>query len=84
MAETVLSILLTLCSFSPSRSSVGRFSRGRPGRAMDDHAHAGGSDRSHHRATAACDPPVGMLDLSFIVAIILIQVLKRLLRQALL
>ncbi len=29
-------------------------------------------------------PPVGMLDLSFIVAIILIQVLERLLRQALL
>jgi YggT family protein len=29
-------------------------------------------------------PPVGMLDLSFIVAIILIQVLQRLLRQALL
>ena len=28
-------------------------------------------------------PPVGMLDLSFIVAIILIQVLERLLRQAL-
>jgi YggT family protein len=29
-------------------------------------------------------PPVGMLDLSFIVAILLIQVLERLLRQALL
>lgn len=29
-------------------------------------------------------PPVGMLDLSFIVAIILIQVLQRLLQQALL
>jgi len=29
-------------------------------------------------------PPVGMLDLSFIVAIILIQVLERLLRQVLL
>ncbi len=28
-------------------------------------------------------PPVGMLDLSFIVAIILLQVLERLLRQAL-
>ena len=44
----------------------------------------GGSDRARHRAAAAGDPPVGMLDLSFIVAIILIQVLQRLLRQALL
>jgi YggT family protein len=85
MAETVLSILLTLLQLLTFALI---------GRALLSWFDPGGQWTITRMLAEVTDPliaplrrvipPVGMLDLSFIVAIILIQVLERLLRQALL
>src|SRR5687768_16799854 len=85
MAETVLSILLTLLQILTFALI---------GRALLSWFDPGGQWTITRMLAEVTDPilaplrrvipPVGMLDLSFIVAIILIQVLERLLRQALL